>query len=168
MIELKKISADAIPAALERAKTYRLLNEPWLAESICRDVVAVQPKNKEAIVTLLLSITDQFDQHKGRSEQEARELLDGLDAEYERLYYAGVIAERWASALQDRHVAGHVVYQGLREAMDYFEKAQALAAVGNYEAVLRWNTCARILNANPQLGPEIDDRIEHDFGDSGV
>jgi hypothetical protein len=170
MIELKKISADAIPAALEKAKTYRLLNEPWLAESICRDVLAAQSKSKDAIVTLVLAITDQFDQHKGRSEHEATELLAGLEAEYDRVYYGGVIAERWAAALHDRHAPAHVVHDEYREAMSLYEKAATLAPTGNNDALLRWNTCARVLNANPQLAPEADAdrRPEHDFGDSGV
>ena len=37
MFDLKPLSKDAIPAALSKAERYRLLNEPWQAESICRD-----------------------------------------------------------------------------------------------------------------------------------
>ena len=39
MFALKPLSHDAIPAALERAERYRLLNEPIDAESICEDVL---------------------------------------------------------------------------------------------------------------------------------
>ena len=61
--ELKKLSKAAIPAALERAERYRLLNEPALAESICQDVLAIDPDNREAIVLLILALSDQFTQN---------------------------------------------------------------------------------------------------------
>jgi hypothetical protein len=35
MFKLKPLSAEAIPAALEKATCYRYLNEPAEAESIC-------------------------------------------------------------------------------------------------------------------------------------
>ena len=56
MFELKRLSVEAIPAALERAERYRLLNEPFDAESICEDVLAVEPGNQAAQVMLLLSL----------------------------------------------------------------------------------------------------------------
>ncbi len=43
MFELKPLSGSAIPAALEKAERYRLLNEPAEAESICRDVLKADP-----------------------------------------------------------------------------------------------------------------------------
>jgi hypothetical protein len=43
MVELKRLSAEAIPAALEKALRYRLLNEPAEAESICHDVLHIGP-----------------------------------------------------------------------------------------------------------------------------
>ena len=60
MLEPKPISKDSIPKALERAEHYRLLNEPWQAESICRDILIVEPDNHDAVLNLLLAITDQF------------------------------------------------------------------------------------------------------------
>ncbi len=60
MFELKPISRDGIPEALSKAERYRLLNEPWQAESICHDVLAVEPEHQQAVVMLLLSLTDQF------------------------------------------------------------------------------------------------------------
>ena len=54
MRELKPISTAAVPAALEKALRYRLLNEPAEAESICRDVLLADPGNQEALVTLVL------------------------------------------------------------------------------------------------------------------
>src|SRR5271167_1608555 len=94
MLELKPLHRDAIPAALAKAERYRLLNEPWQAESICQDVLRVDPENETALVTLILALTDQF--HQGVSVQEAREVIPRLRDDYERAYYSGVICERRA------------------------------------------------------------------------
>ena len=60
MFELKPLSPDAIPQALEKAHHYRLLNEPAEAESICLDVLEIDPDNQQALVTLLLALTDRL------------------------------------------------------------------------------------------------------------
>ena len=65
MFELKTLAAEAIPRSLEKAERYRLLNEPAEAESICCDILAVEPDNQQAIVTLLLALTDQFETRLG-------------------------------------------------------------------------------------------------------
>ena len=57
---LKPIHADAIPEALEKAERYRLLNEAAQAESICLDVLSVDPYHQQALIIMLLAITDQF------------------------------------------------------------------------------------------------------------
>src|SRR5580692_9241027 len=94
MFTLKSISAAAIPSALERVERYRLLNEPELAESICEDVLAIEPDNQAALVMLLLALTDQFHNDRADCIARAQELLERLHSEYERLYYAGIIRER--------------------------------------------------------------------------
>jgi len=66
MFELKRLSPDAIPAALERVERYRLLNESRCAESIRRDVLAVDPGNTQAGIGLILSLTDQFSERSKR------------------------------------------------------------------------------------------------------
>src|SRR5713101_7944831 len=96
MAELKQLHRDAIPAALEKAERYRLLNEPGEAESICLDILAVDPDNQRAIVTLLLALTDRFDKGYGVSETQTKELLTRMKSEYDRAYYSGIIAERRA------------------------------------------------------------------------
>ena len=53
MFELKPLSTEAIPAALEKAERYRLLNEPGEAESICLDVLKADPENQQALITLV-------------------------------------------------------------------------------------------------------------------
>ena len=52
-MNLKKISPDGVPHALDRAERYRLLNEPVQAESICRDVLAVYVDNYSARCALI-------------------------------------------------------------------------------------------------------------------
>src|SRR5207247_1282312 len=81
IFELKPLTQEAIPKALEKAERYRLLKEPAQAESICLDVLQIDPGN---------------------------------------------------------------------------QKAEAIRPAGNDDALLRWNTCARILTRNPHLqrGPE--------------
>lgn len=165
MFELKPISRDAVPEALAKVERYRLLNEPWQAESICLDVLRVEPDNAQALIMLLLSLTDQFG--KGVSQARAREVLPKLKGEYERAYYAGIIAERWADALlrQGAPGAGFTAYQSLREAMEHYERAESVRPAGNDDALLRWNTCARILMRNRELRPRGEENFEPAFED---
>ena len=60
MSQLKPLSPAAIPAALARVERYRLLGEPTEAESICHDILSVEPANREALIGLILALTDQF------------------------------------------------------------------------------------------------------------
>jgi hypothetical protein len=165
MTPLKPISKAAIPAALEKAERYRLLNEPGGAESICLDVLAVDPEQQQASVTLLLAITDQFDEDTAANVRRAREVLPRLRDAYERTYYAGVIDERHAKALLRRGVlrSGEAAYGLLRDAMGWYEQAEKLRAAGDDEAILRWNTCARLLAANQQLRPGEQEEYEPAF-----
>jgi hypothetical protein len=151
--ELKPLSRAAIPPALERAHRYRLLNEPWQAESICEDVLQVDTNNQTALVTLLLAITDQFGAQI--SSARAREVLSRLEGEYEKAYYAGIISERSARARMKQSVPGanFRAYEEFGEAMRAYERAEALRPEGNDEALLRWNTCARTLAHHHDLRP---------------
>src|SRR6266699_1140466 len=96
MSELKRLHKNAIPAALEKAERYRLLNEPGEAESICLDILQVDPENQHAVITLLLALTDRF------------------------------------------------------------EKGEPLRPAGHDDAILRWNTCARIIDRN-KLVPRVEE-----------
>ena len=163
MFELKPISPDAIPEALAKVERYRLLSEPWQAESICLDVLRIDPANEQALIMLLLSLTDQFG--KGVAAASAREVLPKLATEYDREYYAGIIAERWADELLRKGSpgAGFTAYQSLREAMQHYERAEAMRPPGNDDALLRWNTCARLLMRNPELRPRGEENFEPAF-----
>ena len=48
MFDLKPLSKDAIESALAKAERHRFLNEPDEAESICLDVLEVDPDNQPA------------------------------------------------------------------------------------------------------------------------
>src|SRR6266436_3380700 len=96
MAELKSLHKDAIPAALEKAERYRLLNEPGEAESICLDILHVDPENQHAVIILLLALTDRFEKGYGISDTQTKELLTRLKSEYDRAYYSGIVAERRA------------------------------------------------------------------------
>ena len=145
--ELKKISADAIPLAIEKAERYRLLNQSWATESICLDILEVDPRNPSVLVLMLLSVTDQFGAEPGALVTRARGVLERITDAYERQYYDGIIHERLGRA-QLAHPVMHgeaMAYASLRAAMDAFERAERLRPPGNDDAILRWNTCARTL-----------------------
>lgn len=163
--ELKPISRAAVGEALEKAKRYRLLNEPTLAESICLDVLEVEPENQRALVTLLLAITDQFGH--GAAAVRAREILPRLKSDYEQQYYAGIVWERSAHA-QLRKGAPNTsfsAYDSFIHAMACYESAIELQPPGNDDAILRWNTCARILMRNPNLRSKQDEAYEPVVGE---
>src|SRR3990170_6518250 len=123
MFELKVLRREAIPRALEKAERYRLLNEPAQAESICLDVLRIDPDDQQALVMLLLALTDQLDDGAAEYARKAREVLPRLHSEYERAYYAGIICERQARAHlgQGTPGSGAVAYHWLREAMGFYE-----------------------------------------------
>jgi hypothetical protein len=154
-----------VPEALEKVERYRLLNEPSEAQSICEDILRVEPNNQEALVMLLLAITDQFDH--GTSESEARQILPRLSNEYQRAYYAGIIAERSARAVLKSAIPGSfgTAYEALEQAMRWFEKAEAVRPPGNDDSILRWNSCARTLMRNPLLKPRSEERYQVVLGE---
>jgi hypothetical protein len=152
MFELKPLSPAAIPAALAKAERYRLLNEPAQSQSICEDVLRAEPANHQALVTLILALSDDFPHHHGRTAARALELVSQLPTEYERWYYGGLVAERRGRALIDQPGPGaRAAAEWLQEAMHAYERAEALRPPDNDEARLRWNACARVFNAKPDL-----------------
>lgn len=158
-MDLKPITREGIPAALQKAERYRLLNDSSAAESICLDILEVEPENQQALVTLLLSITDQFIDDPRDSVKEARDVLARLKDDYKRAYYAGIISERKAKALLHRGGLGvdAVAHDWFRDAMRSYEKAEAIRPSGNDESILRWNTCARMLGRHEPVQPTRDD-----------
>jgi hypothetical protein len=160
MFNLKPLSNDAIESALAKAERYRLLNEPDEAESICLDVLEIDPDNQPAKVMLLLALSDQCGEASGAAVR-AQQLAGSLENEYERCYYSGLVAERRARAhLKRGGAAPHGVYDWLMDALEYFERAEKVRPAGNDDAILRWNTCVRILQKHPELQPAGDLREE--------
>jgi tetratricopeptide (TPR) repeat protein len=154
--DLKPISIASIPRALDKAVRYRLLNEPEQAESICLDILETDRANQEALVTLILALTDQFGTVGApASARRAGDYLARLTDEYQRNYYGGIIRERQAWAYLRRGMARAFAFDTFREAMDWFEKAAAIRPDDDDEALLRWNACVRVIRrANLQPRPE--------------
>ncbi len=154
--KFKSIQKGAIRGALDKAVWYRALNEPLEAESICRDVLAIEPDNQEAVAALLLALTDQFHRGLKNRYREAKELTERLQSEYEREYYLGIISERRAKCQHQQGTpgSGHLAYEGIKAAMTHYERAEKLRPPGNDDALLRWNACARLLMSSPDIRPE--------------
>jgi len=157
--ELKKLTHGGIESALSKAERYRLLNEPAEAASICRDVLAVDAENQPALVTLMLSLSDQYALGTDPSKE-----IDALSARvtdpYEKAYYTGLALERRAKALfRHRGNTGtrHMVHTWMHKAMHLFEQAEAVRPPGNDEPLLRWNACARFLMQHPGICQETEE-----------
>ena len=146
--------------ALEKAERYRLLKEPWMAESICLDILEVDPDNTRAVVVLLLAMTDQFDTSSLVDVNETNKLLDRIPDKYEQYYYAGIICERKGKSILAKNMPDKgFIYEWLRDAMDQYEKAEAIRPPGNDDSILRWNTCVRLI-VRYHLEPRNENYVE--------
>ena len=157
-MKLKELAPAGIPHALEKAERYRLLNDPAQAESICRDVLAIEPAQQDALRALILALTDQFGDSPGSSGP-ARQHVAALHDEFERAYYTGIVFERETRAyLRRKNVVRSAAYDGFRHAMEWYERAGELRP-GDVDCVLRWNSCVRAIESErlePELaGPEL-------------
>ena len=150
MFDLKPLSKEAIPAALEKARHYRLLNEPGAAESICLDILAVDPENQEALIDIVLAMADRFGKDYAVGDTHINEFLQRIKDEYARQYYSGIVYERRAKAILGKD--GLNAFEMFEKAMGCVERAEAIRPAGNDDAILRWNGCARIVNRN-KLAP---------------
>src|SRR6185437_7998623 len=97
MYKLKPISAGSVTGALAKAERYRLLNEPGQAESICRDILEVEPDNQDALMSLILALTDQIPDDAAAFAN-AIATVARLASAYDRAYYSGIAWERRAKA----------------------------------------------------------------------
>jgi len=148
-LKLKSISRSSIPEAISKAELYRFLNEPGETESICRDILAVEPDHQKALRLEALAITDQFTGGAGDRHAEAESIFQTLKDPYERLYYTGLVHERRAKALLRSGAPPHTVVVLFEEAMSCFEHAEKVRPEGNDDAILRWNRCVRLLQSRP-------------------
>lgn len=147
--QLIPLSPEAIPGALSLAGRYRFLNQPWQAESICRDVLLTDPTNEPALILLVLCLTDQFDQ--GISAKEALQIVENLPNQYHRTYYSGLVHERQAISIFHRrhdYRCRLEAYNLFQSALELYRQARAIRPPDNDDSTLRWNACVRFLERN--------------------
>jgi hypothetical protein len=153
-LTLKTISKSGIPEAIAKAELYRYLNEPEEAESICRDVLAADPKHMLGLRTLGLAITDQFTGETSDRYSEVEAIFQRLAEPYERVYYLGLLCERRVKAQLRAGRAPHTLLPLLEKALQYFGEAEKIHPPGNDDAILRWNRCVRLLQSQPDFALE--------------
>src|SRR5688572_2105418 len=125
MYSTKPIALESVPGALAKAERYRLLNEPGEAESICQDILDIQPDNEQARIMLFLALTDQIPDHS-QAFAKAMATIPHLDNAYDRAYYSGIAWERRAKA---RHTvnspgSGRYVFEWIVTALGFFAEAE--------------------------------------------
>ena len=167
-LQIKKLSKEGIPKALAKAERYRLLTDPSTAEGICRDIVAVDPGNQEALIMLILTLTDQFKDPMHRINiKQAQDLIPQLGDAYQKQYYQGIICERWAKALLHRGAMGSetMAYDFLMQGLEFFKQAESQHPTGNDEALLHWNSCLRCIQTHKLVPPAAGDKHSRQYHD---
>lgn len=162
--QFKTISKSGIPEALSKVQHYRYLNQAEEAESICRDILAVDAENQQALRQLGLAITDQFTGAMSDRHREAEECFEKLSSPYERSYYKGILHERRAKAQMRAGHMAHSLLVSFENAMHCYEEAEKIRPKGNDDALLRWNRCLRLVQSIPELSREFEQTFE--AGDS--
>lgn len=152
--QLKAISKAGIPEAVAKVELYRYLNEPEEAESICRDILVVDPEHQLARRMLGLAITDQFTGKAGDRYGEVHSIFGSLRDSYERNYYTGLLHERRAKAQLHSGCSPHILLPLIEEAMRCFAEAEKIRPAGNDDSILRWNRCVRLLESRPEFHAE--------------
>jgi hypothetical protein len=162
MDELKRISKEAIPRALERAERYRLMKEPSVSESICLDILEVEPENQEALITLLLSLSEQFKEQLMPVYKRSLDILDRITDGYKKVFYEGIIYERRALSHfhKGTYGSGRQAFLWFQKAMNAYEQAMKLRPPGNDDAILRWNNCVRTIERHHEICPPPDEPRE--------
>jgi tetratricopeptide (TPR) repeat protein len=155
-LKLHNIHSGAIDSALQKAQQYRSLLEPEIAESICLDILNIDPDNQQAIVVYILALTDQLNQSERQSQiKEIERAIDKLVSEYQRYYYRGLFNERRARFMITQPMSRTFAYEYFYEALQSYKQAEEIRPGNNDEAVLRWNSCIRTIQ-NEKLKPRKD------------
>ena len=155
-LKLKSISKSGISEALSKVELYRYLNEPEEAESICRDILAVEPAHALGLRMLGLSITDQFTGEAFDRYAEVEKIFASLTDPYERLYYAGLLYERRVKAQLHSGRHAHTLLPLVEQALHCFAEAEKIRPPANDDAILRWNRCVRLLQSRPDFEREAE------------
>ena len=145
--KLKPISHAGINEAISKVELYRYLNEPGEAESICRDILNLDPEHQTALRLLGLSITDQFTGQTSDRYDEVDRIFRSLSNDYERAYYSGILHERKVKAQLRAGRPPYTVRPSFETALKCFEEAEKIRPAGNDDAILRWNRCVRLLQS---------------------
>ncbi len=163
--DLKYISPAGIAEAINKVELYRSLNEPEEAESICRDILNVEPGHQLALRLLGLTLTDQFAGGASDRYRETEQIFQRLNDPYERLYYAGILYERRAKAQLKAGLPAYALLPLFEQALRAFAEAEKVRPLGNDDAILRWNRCVRLLQTDAyvrdvreQERPSFDDQ----------
>ena len=74
----------------------------------------------------------------------------------------GIIYERQATAALKRAVprSEYIAFDYLKKAMDWYEKAENSRPENNDESILRWNSCARMINSHNLQDAKDDDYVQ--------
>lgn len=157
-LNLHDIHTNSIELALDKARQYRSLLEPEMAESICLDILNIDPKNQRALVLYILSLSDQL-RHPNKQAQSKviQQAIEQLESEYCRFYYSGLLNERQARFLVSQPMSRSFAYGHFIEALQYYELAEQLRPENNDEAILRWNSCIRTIDKE-KLKPRRDNQ----------
>jgi hypothetical protein len=145
-LSLHKIHSAAVPAALQKARDYRLLNEPAQAESICLDILAIEPGHLEALKLLIMALTDQFPQRAALVKR-AHRYVAKLQSEYDRLYFSGLVLEREARAHLLKGHSAAFAHDLFVKAIGFYRRAEPVRPANTDDPILRRNGCLRTMAA---------------------
>ena len=145
--QLKRISPSRNPLRLSRRRNSIAHSaNPEEAESICRDILVIEPQHQRALRLLGLALTDQFSGDASDRNRETEEIFQKLSDPYERLYYTAILHERRAESGERKLRQLPVSLLPLFEhALHLYAEAEKLRPTGNDDAILRWNRCVRLL-----------------------
>lgn len=145
-LNLHDIHAESIELALDRARQYRSLLEPEIAESICLDILNIEPENQAALVVYILALTDQISISGSQSPFQDIEVAIGkLSSEYKQIYYTGIVLERRARFMLTQPMSRAFAYDYFIKALECYQQAEQMRPDHNDEAILRWNSCVRTI-----------------------
>ncbi len=155
-LKLHDIRLTAIDQAIEKAKQYRSLLEPEIAESICLDVLNIDPDNQSVLIIYILALLDQISRAETQSQIKTIErTIEKLSSQYQRYYYTGLLNERRARHLITQAMSHSFAYEYFAEALNYYQQAIDRCPEKNDEAILRWNSCIRTIEKE-KLKPRLD------------
>ncbi len=155
-LKLHDIHGDAIESALSKARQYRSLLEPEIAESICLDILHIDVNNQSALVVYILALTDQLHHPEKKPQiKDIQRAINRLESEYQRHYYTGLLHERRARFMISQPMSHSFAYDYFIEAMQCYKQAKNLSPEHNDDAILRWNSCVRTIQKE-KLTPRRD------------